>query len=107
MIPDRQGLAEETEQIVPITIPTSHGDIYAQTAGKLGQPLMLVVHGSGPRNSSNQYAFLLQQYLMSISQVEQFYIVAVDCPGYGKSAGSMIAIKTFPLQIFREILAKL
>ena len=44
---------------------------------------------------------------MRISQVEKFYIVAIDCPGYGKSTGSMIAIKTFPLQIFREILVKL
>ena len=68
---------------------------------------MLVVHGLGPRNSSNQHTFLFQQFLMRIRQVEQFYIVAIGCPGYGKSTGSMTTIKTFPLQIFREILVKL
>ena len=70
------------------------------TAGTPGQPLILVVHGSGPRNSSAQYAPLLQEYLVRISYIEKFYIVAIDCPGYGKSVGSKEAVKTFPLQMF-------
>jgi pimeloyl-ACP methyl ester carboxylesterase len=70
------------------------------TAGTPGQPLILIVHGSGPRNSSAQYAPLLQEYLVRISYIEKFYIVAIDCPGYGKSVGSKEAVKTFPLQMF-------
>jgi pimeloyl-ACP methyl ester carboxylesterase len=39
--------------------------------------------------------------------MEKFYIVAIDCPGYGKSIGSKEAIKTFPLQLFQELLVGL
>lgn len=81
--------------------------MYAQTVGQKGQPLIIVVHGSGPRNSSDQYHFLLHEYLVRISYLEKFYIVAIDCPGYGRSKGSMITIKTFPLQLFKEILTNL
>jgi pimeloyl-ACP methyl ester carboxylesterase len=99
--------AEELESISSIYIPTSFGEVHALTAGKIGQPLILVVHGSGPRNSSDQYRFLLHEYLVRISYLEKFYIIAIDCPGYGKSKGSMITIKTFPLQLFKEILGEL
>ena len=34
-----------------------------------GQPLILVVHGSGPKNSANQYQSLLQEYLVKISYI--------------------------------------
>ena len=34
-------------------------------------------------------------------------MVAIDCPGYGKSKGSKEAVKTFPLQMFKEILQSL
>lgn len=30
--------------------------------------------------------------------------MAIDCPGYGKSIGSKEAVKTFPRQMFEEIL---
>ena len=72
-----------------------------------GQPLILVVHGSGPSNCSDQYAFFLQEYQVRISYLLKYYIVAIDCPGYGKSKGSMLTIKTFPLRLFREILVNL
>jgi predicted dienelactone hydrolase len=92
--------ADELFEITSRYIPTSYGQIYSMTAGTPGQPLILIVHGSGPRNSSAQYAPLLQEYLVRISYIEKFYIVAIDCPGYGKSVGSKEAVKTFPLQMF-------
>ncbi len=67
----------------------------------------MVIHGSGPKNSSEQYRPLLQEYLVRISYLEKFYIIAIDCPGYGKSIGSKEAIKTFPLKLMREILESL
>jgi len=72
-----------------------------------GQPLILVVHGSGPRNSADAYAYLLHDYLVRVSYLEKFYIVAIDCPGYGRSGGSKEAVKTFPLQLFKEVLSAL
>lgn len=51
--------AEELQEITPRMIPTSFGDIYSHTAGMPGQPLILVVHGSGPKNSADQYNYLL------------------------------------------------
>jgi pimeloyl-ACP methyl ester carboxylesterase len=42
-----------------------------------------------------------------ISYLEKFYIVAIDCPGYGRSKGSKEAVKTFPLKMFQEILSSL
>ena len=40
--------------------------------------------------------------------MEKFYIVAIDCPGYGRSESkSREAIKTFPLELFKEILTSL
>jgi hypothetical protein len=82
-------------------ISSSFGKIYSITAGCPGQPLILIVHGSGPKNSSDQYNYLLQEYLVRISYLEKFYIVAIDCPGYGQSEGSKEAVKTFPLQLFK------
>lgn len=72
-----------------------------------GQPLIMVVHGSGPKNSADAYAYLLHEYLVRISYMEKFYIVAIDCPGYGRSEGSKEAVKTFPLKMFQEILVAL
>jgi len=40
-------------------IPSSFGNIYSLTAGTPGQPLILVVHGSGPKNSADEYAYFL------------------------------------------------
>jgi len=42
-----------------------------------------------------------------VSYLEKFYIVAIDCPGYGQSEGRKEAVRTFPLQLFREILTAL
>jgi pimeloyl-ACP methyl ester carboxylesterase len=69
-----------------------------------GQPLILVVHGSGPKNSADEYAYFLHEYLVRVSYLEKFYIVAIDCPGYSRSKGSKEAVKTFPLKMFKEIL---
>jgi hypothetical protein len=52
--------AEELLEVTPRIIPSCYGNIYSITAGTIGQPLILVVHGSGPKNSSSQYSYLLQ-----------------------------------------------
>lgn len=52
--------AEEFEEIKERYIFTKLGKIYSITAGKPGQPLILIVHGSGPKNSSEQYRYILQ-----------------------------------------------
>ena len=51
--------AEELDAINQIYIKTSYGNIFAQAVGKPGQPLIIVVHGSGPKNSSDQYMYFL------------------------------------------------
>ena len=99
--------AEELMNISPRIISTSYGDVYSITAGMPGQPLILAVHGSGPKNSADFYAYLLQDYLIRVSYLEKFYVVSIDCPGYGRSGGSKEAVKTFPLQLFKEILGAL
>ena len=45
--------------------------------------------------------------MVRVSYIEKFFIVAIDCPGYGRSKGSKEAVKTFPLQMFKEILKDL
>ena len=100
-------LEEELNHITPRILPTSFGEVYSITAGSPGQSLILVVHGSGPKNSSARYTYFLEQYLSRINFIEKFYVVAIDCPGYGQSPGSKEAVKTFPLQLFKEILAAL
>lgn len=70
----------------------------------MGQPLILVIHGSGPKNSSKVYEPMLHEYAVRISTLERYYLLAIDCPGYGKSTGSKEAIKTFPLQFLKNIL---
>jgi predicted esterase len=53
--------------ITPRIITTSYGDVYSITAGMPGQPLIFAVHGSGPKNSADYYAYLLQDYLIRVS----------------------------------------
>lgn len=87
--------------MTPISIKTTFGDIFTKSVGTHGQPLIIVVHGSGPKNSADQYDYLLHEYLVRVSYLEKFFIIAIDCPGYGRSKGSKEAIKTFPLQMFK------
>jgi pimeloyl-ACP methyl ester carboxylesterase len=85
----------------------SYGLINCLEVGEYGQPLILVIHGSGPKNSAKTYEFFLYEYIARISFLERFYIIAIDCPGYGQSTGSKEAIKTFPRQLLEEILEAL
>lgn len=66
---DYMYFAEELHEITPRIIPSKYGKIFSLTAGMPGQPLILVVHGSGPKNSADSYAFLLHEYLVSISYI--------------------------------------
>ena len=59
---------EELDTIQHTYIKTpSYGNIFAQVVGKHGQPLIIVVHGSGPKNSSDQYLYMLHEYLVRVS----------------------------------------
>ena len=95
---------EDKEEVRNRTLQTKYGDVFCLEVGQVGQPLILIIHGSGPKNSSKQYASLLQEYAVRISMLEKYYILAIDCPGYGKSTGSKEAIKTFPLEFMKSIL---
>lgn len=71
-----------------------HGDVFARCAGDASKPLLLYVHGSGPQNSS---AFWNEHVPMMLRASQgRFYIVAIDCPGYGRSPGDKQTIRSYP-----------
>lgn len=45
----------------------SFGPVHYLEVGEWGQPLILVIHGSGPKNSSKAYEFFLYEYVARIS----------------------------------------
>ena len=83
-------------------IPTStFGDIFARIAGHSDKPLLLYVHGSGPRNSSLEWNWLVQDLLNRTPG--KFYHVAIDCPGYGRSLGDRQHVRSTPGELLSEI----
>ena len=82
-----------------------HGDVFARVAGRPTDPLVLYVHGSGPRNSSLQWNFLVQQ-LAARSQ-PRCYHVAIDCPGYGRSPGDRQTIRSYPGAFLSDVVSSL
>jgi hypothetical protein len=78
------------------------GDVYARVAGDPADPLILYVHGSGPRNSSLQWNFLVPQL-----RGAGFYHVAIDCCGYGRSPGDRQAIRSYPGALIRDVVRAL
>ena len=93
-------------EILPITtftFETSYGKIFARSVGLRDHPLFLIVHGSGSDNGSHWYENFLFEYYCRYSQIFPLFIVAIDCPGYGKSTGIKSAIRAFPTQFITEV----
>eukprot|EP00927_Polykrikos_kofoidii_P017135 TRINITY_DN17776_c1_g1_i1.p1 TRINITY_DN17776_c1_g1~~TRINITY_DN17776_c1_g1_i1.p1 ORF type:complete len:1160 (-),score=176.85 TRINITY_DN17776_c1_g1_i1:286-3390(-) len=77
------------------------GDVFARCVGDPSDPLILWVHGSGPRNSSmfwNEVVIDVTRLAASndIGLPTSFYQVAIDCPGYGRSPGDRQTIRSYP-----------
>jgi hypothetical protein len=80
--------------------------VFARCAGDPAHPLILLVHGSGPDNSSLFYNYLTAQ-LLALS-VRPFFYVSVDCPGYGRSVGAdKQTIRSYPAEFLSELVAML
>jgi hypothetical protein len=72
-----------------------NGDVWARVAGDKSHSLLLMIHGSGPRNSSLQWNWLVVQVMSSDNSLK-FFCVAVDCPGYGRTRGNRQIIRSYP-----------
>jgi len=93
---------DETVQRRCVWICTgAFGDLFARCAGDPRDPLILYVHGSGPRNSSLFWNFLVPQLAPG------FYHVAIDCPGYGRSVGSRQIVRSYPGALLAAVVQSL
>ncbi|UJR18038.1 hypothetical protein I4U23_004939 [Adineta vaga] len=87
----------------------SYGKIFARIAGHRydeQQKCILLVHGSGPENSSMYWNDLVRRLLLatsSSSSLSPYYFVAIDCPGYCHSDGDKQTIRSYPGAFIQEI----
>ena len=77
------------------------GRVFARAAGDPERPLILLVHGSGPENSSIWWNELVCQLLEA--RPGAFCYVQVDCPGYGRSPGDRQAIRSYPGDLLSQV----
>jgi hypothetical protein len=82
-----------------------HGDVYARVSGCASDPLMLYVHGSGPRNSSLQWNHVTLG--VAARSATPFFHVSVDCPGYGRTDGDCQTIRSYPAAFLRDVMRSL
>ncbi|CAF4048170.1 unnamed protein product [Rotaria sordida] len=88
----------------------SYGKIFARLAGHRydeQQKCILLIHGSGPTNSSMYWNDLVRRLLFatsSSSSLSPYYFVAIDCPGYGRSDGDKQTIRSYPGAFIQEII---
>lgn len=88
----------------------SYGKIFARLAGHTydeQQKCILLIHGSGPENSSIYWNDLVRRLLLatsSSSSLSPYYFVAIDCPGYGRSDGNKQTIRSYPGAFIEEII---
>eukprot|EP01052_Picozoa_sp_SAG31_P034153 SAG31_NODE_3950_length_3724_cov_3.097655_1_plen_936_part_00 len=75
--------------------------IFARCAGDSSDPLVLYVHGSGPRNSSMFWNGLVEEVA---SLCPGLFHVAIDCPGYGRSPGDRQTIRSYPGALLSAII---
>lgn len=94
---------EPIQEVGQAFLETKFGRIFYLCCGFYGDPLILIIHGSGPNNSSREYEFFLFEYIAKICFIRRFFIVAIDCPGYGNSSGSKQSIRSYPLELIEEI----
>lgn len=96
---------QEDESIINKSfIETSYGKIRIRSVGKKTDPLFLIIHGSGPRNSGKSYSYFLHEYAIRFSNTWPLYMVAFDCPGYGESSGLKSAIRGFAQKFLSELI---
>lgn len=74
------------------------GDVFARVAGVPTHPLVLYVHGSGPKNSSVTWTACIVDSARRLHAAmgNAFYHVAIDCPGYSRSPGDRQTIRSYP-----------
>ena len=85
-------------------------DVFARVAGDPSGPLILYVHGSGSHNSSRFWSHVkidIANRTRSHAQLPVFYHVAIDCPGYGRSPGSMQTIRSEPAEFLSSVVRAL
>ncbi|CAF0917669.1 unnamed protein product [Adineta steineri] len=88
----------------------SYGKIFARLAGHRydeQQKCILLIHGSGPTNSSMFWNDLVRKLLLatsSSSSPSPYYFVTIDCPGYGRSDGDKQIIRSYPDVFIEEII---
>ena len=96
-------ISNAVEEIGQAFMETRYGRIFYRCCGFNGDPLILIIHGSGPNNSSQEYEFFLFEYIAKICFMRRFFIVAIDCSGYGNSSGSKQTVRSYPLELIEEI----
>lgn len=88
----------------------SYGKIFARLAGHRydeQQKCILLIHGSGPENSSMYWNDFVRRLLLATSSSTSlcpYYFVAIDCPGYGRSDGDKQIIRSYPGAFIQEII---
>eukprot|EP00929_Paragymnodinium_shiwhaense_P120954 TRINITY_DN9303_c0_g1_i1.p1 TRINITY_DN9303_c0_g1~~TRINITY_DN9303_c0_g1_i1.p1 ORF type:complete len:1211 (+),score=127.57 TRINITY_DN9303_c0_g1_i1:324-3635(+) len=86
------------------------GDVFARCLGDPEDPLILYIHGSGPKNSSmtwNDLALDIQRLAKETGKPSAFFHVAIDCPGYGRSPGDRQSIRSYPGSLISDIVTAL
>eukprot|EP00755_Sulcionema_specki_P017277 Sspe_Gene.11089::Locus_3738_Transcript_2_2_Confidence_0.750_Length_3089::g.11089::m.11089/K10395/KIF4_21_27; kinesin family member 4/21/27 len=83
------------------------GSIFARCVGDPADPLILLIHGSGPTNSSTWWNGLVHELAVTGvgegNPVQSFFMVAIDCPGYGRSVGDRQDIRSTPGAVVRDV----
>ena len=85
----------------------NYNSIYARASGDpSASKLILLVHGSGPRNSSLWWTEFTHELLLRCAE-GSFYCVAIDCPGYGNSPGDKQTIRSEPGHFLKDVITAL
>ena len=75
--------------------------VFARVAGDPSNPLVLYVHGSGPRNSS----MFWNDVVAGVDALHpNLHHVAIDCPGYGRSDGDRQCVRSYPGALIEGII---
>lgn len=93
----------ETQTIIKSNVTTSFGKICYRYVGTKGNPLFLIIHGSGVNNSGKVYKSLLFEYYARYINTWKLCMIALDCPGYGESTGLKSAIRSFPENLSKNL----